>query len=82
MLYLTIFLVHSMSDDNTSDGYRHLSQYPMDEGPSDPASGYLADSEQPFLFKAKSEEAFPPKKRGWFSKVKRERRKRMRNIQK
>ncbi|MFS8021244.1 hypothetical protein Hanom_Chr16g01425181 [Helianthus anomalus] len=53
----------------------------MDEGPSDPASGYIADSEEPFVFRTKSEEAFPPKKRGWSSKEKRERRKRIRKIQ-
>ncbi|MFS7975827.1 hypothetical protein Hanom_Chr10g00885271 [Helianthus anomalus] len=71
-----------MSDQNTSDAYRRLSYCPMDERPSNPASGYVADSEDTFVFRANSEEAFPPKKRGWFSKEKRERRKRMRNIQK
>ncbi|MFS7901880.1 hypothetical protein Hanom_Chr01g00004761 [Helianthus anomalus] len=71
-----------MSDQNTSDTYRHLSQSPMDEGPSGSASGYVADSEEPFVFRAKSEKVFPHKKRGWFSKEKRERRKRIRKIQK
>ncbi|MFS7978483.1 hypothetical protein Hanom_Chr10g00916011 [Helianthus anomalus] len=71
-----------MSDQNTSGAYRHLSHSPMDEGPSDLASGYAADSEETYTFRAKSQEAFPPKKRGWFSKMKRERRKRIRQIQK
>ncbi|MFS8018264.1 hypothetical protein Hanom_Chr15g01390051 [Helianthus anomalus] len=54
----------------------------MVKGPSDLVSGYLANTEEPFVFRSKSEEAFPLKKIGWFSKEKRERRKRMRNIQK
>ncbi|MFS7969451.1 hypothetical protein Hanom_Chr09g00809321 [Helianthus anomalus] len=70
-----------MSDQNTSDAYRHLSHSPMDEGPSDRASGYVADSEEPFVFRTKSKEDFPPKKRGWVGKEKRERRKRIRKIQ-
>ncbi|MFS8021899.1 hypothetical protein Hanom_Chr16g01432911 [Helianthus anomalus] len=72
----------SMSDQNTSDTYRHLTHSPMDEGPSELVSGYIADSEDTFVFIAKSEEAFPPKNRGRFSKEKRERRKRIRKIQK
>ncbi|MFS7961255.1 hypothetical protein Hanom_Chr08g00712841 [Helianthus anomalus] len=71
-----------MSDQNTSNAYRRLSHSPRDEGSSNPASRYVANSEDTFVFRAKYEEAFPPKKRGWFNKDKRERRKRMRNIQK
>ncbi|MFS7959833.1 hypothetical protein Hanom_Chr08g00695731 [Helianthus anomalus] len=59
-----------MGDQNTSDGYCHMSNSPMDEGPSGVASGYEADTEDPFVFKAKSEEAYPPKKRGWFNNKK------------
>ncbi|MFS7960334.1 hypothetical protein Hanom_Chr08g00702001 [Helianthus anomalus] len=63
-----------MSDQNTSDAYRHMSDSEMDEGPSRTASGYEADTKESFIFKTKSEEAFPPKKRGWFNKEKREKR--------
>ncbi|MFS8019606.1 hypothetical protein Hanom_Chr15g01405711 [Helianthus anomalus] len=70
-----------MSDQNTSDAYRHISHSPMDEGPSDTASGYVADSDEPFVFRTKSKEAFPPKKKGWFDKEKREKRRKRRNQQ-
>ncbi|MFS7961933.1 hypothetical protein Hanom_Chr08g00720761 [Helianthus anomalus] len=49
-----------MSDQGTSDAYRHLPHSPMDEGTSHQTSGYVADSEETFVFKAKSEEPFPP----------------------
>ncbi|MFS8033249.1 hypothetical protein Hanom_Chr17g01567291 [Helianthus anomalus] len=71
-----------MSYQNPSGAYRHLSHSLMDEGPSELASGFVADSEYTFVFRAKSEEAFPPKKRGLYSKEKGERRKRIINIQK
>ncbi|MFS7935581.1 hypothetical protein Hanom_Chr05g00405231 [Helianthus anomalus] len=54
----------------TSDAYRHLPDSPMDEGTSQPTSGYTDDSEGIFIFKAQSEEPFSPKKRGWFSREK------------
>ncbi|MFS7919249.1 hypothetical protein Hanom_Chr03g00210541 [Helianthus anomalus] len=55
-----------MSDQVTSDTYRHLPHSPKDEGTSQPASGYVGDFDDIFVFNAKSEEPFPPKKRGWF----------------
>ncbi|MFS7969066.1 hypothetical protein Hanom_Chr09g00804811 [Helianthus anomalus] len=70
-----------MNDQTTFDAYHRLSDSPMDEGPSNPVSGYTADSKDTFVFRAKSEEAFPPKKRGWLCRMKRERRKRIRQIQ-
>ncbi|MFS7888291.1 hypothetical protein Hanom_Chr00s000001g01593221 [Helianthus anomalus] len=53
----------------------------MNEGTSQPTPRYTADSEDIFVFKAKSEEPFPPKKRCWFTRSKSERRKRMRSFQ-
>ncbi|MFS8022100.1 hypothetical protein Hanom_Chr16g01435541 [Helianthus anomalus] len=79
-MYFDDFKIQSMSDQNTSDAYCRVSHSPIDEGPSNPTAGYVADSEDTFVFRAKSEESFPPKKRGWFIKEKREGRKRMRNI--
>ncbi|MFS7946377.1 hypothetical protein Hanom_Chr06g00535611 [Helianthus anomalus] len=52
-----------MSDQGTSDAYRHLPRSPMDEGTSQPTPGYTADSEDIFVFEAKSEEPFPLKER-------------------
>ncbi|MFS8003474.1 hypothetical protein Hanom_Chr13g01214411 [Helianthus anomalus] len=68
-----------MSNQNTSNAYRHMSDPEMDEGPSGTASGYEANTKESFVFKAKSEEAFPPKKRGWFNKGKREKRRKRKN---
>ena len=73
-----------MSDQGPSDAYRQLSGSPSSEGASSqPAlSGYSADTEEGiFVFKAQSEEPFPHKKRGWFSRVAHERRKRMKKLQ-
>ena len=64
-------LVYSMSEQDTSDAYRHLASSPKDEGTSSQPnpSGYSTDTEEGiFIFKAQSEEPFPPKKRGWFSR--------------
>ncbi|MFS8010574.1 hypothetical protein Hanom_Chr14g01298671 [Helianthus anomalus] len=45
-------------------------------------SGYSVDNEDEiFVFKAQTEEPFPPKKRGWFSRGAHERRKRMKMLQ-
>ena len=78
-------LVYSMSDQGPSDAYRQLSGSPRSEGTSSsqPAlSGYSADTEEGiFVFKAQSEEPFPQKKRGWFSRGAHERRKRMKKLQ-
>ncbi|KAM0019192.1 hypothetical protein Hdeb2414_s0011g00375911 [Helianthus debilis subsp. tardiflorus] len=77
-------LVYSMSDQGPSDADRQLSRSPSDEGTSSQPtpSGYSADTEEGiFVFKAQSEEPFPPKKRGWFSRGAHERRKRMRKLQ-
>ncbi|MFS8022098.1 hypothetical protein Hanom_Chr16g01435521 [Helianthus anomalus] len=68
-MYFDDFKIHSMSDQNTSDADRRVSHSLMD-GPFNPTAGYVADSEDTFVFRAKSEESFPPKKRGWFSKEK------------
>ncbi|MFS7956466.1 hypothetical protein Hanom_Chr07g00654951 [Helianthus anomalus] len=73
-----------MSDQGPSDAYRQLSGSPRSEGASSqPAlSGYSADTEEEiFVFKAQSEEPFPHKKRGWFSRGAHERRKRMKKLQ-
>ncbi|KAJ0480215.1 hypothetical protein HanRHA438_Chr13g0588801 [Helianthus annuus] len=74
-----------MSDQGPSDAYRQLSGSPRSEGTSSsqPAlSGYSADTEEGiFVFKAHSEEPFPQKKRGWFSRGAHERRKRMKKLQ-
>ncbi|KAJ0443391.1 hypothetical protein HanIR_Chr16g0820221 [Helianthus annuus] len=73
-----------MSDQGPSDAYRQLSSSPRSKGTSSqPAlSGYSADNEDGiFVFKAQSEESFPPKKRGWFSRGAHERRKRMKKLQ-
>ncbi|KAM0008295.1 hypothetical protein Hdeb2414_s0116g00801481 [Helianthus debilis subsp. tardiflorus] len=74
-----------MSDQGLSDAYRQLSGSPRSEGTSSsqPAlSGYSADTEEGiFVFKAQSEEPFPQKKRGWFSRGAHERRKRMKKLQ-
>ena len=74
-----------MSDQGPSDTYRQLSGSPRSEGTSSsqPAlSGYSADTEEGiFVFKAQSEEPFPQKKRGWFSRGAHERRKRMKKLQ-
>ncbi|KAJ0430806.1 hypothetical protein HanRHA438_Chr17g0837111 [Helianthus annuus] len=74
-----------MSDQGPSDAYRQLSGSPRSEGTSSsqPAlSGYSADTEEGiFVFKAQSEEPFPQKKRGWFSRGAHERRKRMKKLQ-
>ncbi|MFS7989004.1 hypothetical protein Hanom_Chr11g01041611 [Helianthus anomalus] len=70
-----------MSDQNTSDAYRHISNSPMDEGSSETAPGCVADTEEPFVFRAKSVEAFPPKKNGWFNKEKRENRRKRKTQQ-
>ncbi|KAJ0920973.1 hypothetical protein HanRHA438_Chr05g0247121 [Helianthus annuus] len=73
-----------MSDQRPSDAYRQLSGSPSSEGASSqPAlSGYSADTEDGiFVFKAQSEEPFPQKKRGWFSRGAHERRKRMKKLQ-
>ncbi|MFS7993699.1 hypothetical protein Hanom_Chr12g01097181 [Helianthus anomalus] len=68
-----------------SDAYRQLSGSPRSEGTSSsqPAlSGYSADTEEGiFVFKAQSEEPFPQKKGGWFSRGAHERRKRMKKLQ-
>ncbi|MFS7913930.1 hypothetical protein Hanom_Chr02g00147501 [Helianthus anomalus] len=77
-------LVYSMSDQGPSDTYRQLSGSPRSDGTSSsqPAlSGYSADTEEGiFVFKAQSEEPFPQKKRGWFSRGAHERRKHMKKI--
>ena len=76
-------LVYSMNDQGPFDAYRQLSSSPRSEGTSSqPAlSGYSADNEDGiFVFKAQSEEPFPPKKRGWFSRGVHERRKRMKKL--
>ncbi|KAJ0809572.1 hypothetical protein HanPI659440_Chr01g0016891 [Helianthus annuus] len=73
-----------MSDQGPSDAYRQLSGSPRSEGASSqPAlSGYSADMEEGiYVFKAQSEEPFPQKKRGWFSRGVHERRKRMKKLQ-
>ncbi|MFS7918460.1 hypothetical protein Hanom_Chr03g00201311 [Helianthus anomalus] len=70
-----------MSDQSIFDAYRHLSNSPMDEGSSKTTPGYVADTKEPFVFGAKSEEAFPPKKKGWFNKRKREKRRKRRTQQ-
>ncbi|KAM0050848.1 hypothetical protein Hdeb2414_s0007g00228491 [Helianthus debilis subsp. tardiflorus] len=73
-----------MSDQGPSDAYRQLSSSPRSEGTSSqPAlSGYSADTEEGiFVFKAQSEEPFPQKNRGWFSRGAHERRKRMKKLQ-
>ncbi|MFS7927986.1 hypothetical protein Hanom_Chr04g00315581 [Helianthus anomalus] len=60
------FLVYSMSEQGTSDAYSQLPSSPKNEGTSSQPtlSGYSADSEEGiFIFKAQSEEPFPPKKR-------------------
>ncbi|MFS7997716.1 hypothetical protein Hanom_Chr12g01145161 [Helianthus anomalus] len=69
-----------MSDQNISDAYRHMSHSLMDEGSYETALGYVADTEEPF-FRAKSEEVFPHKKRGWFNKEKTEKRSKRKNQQ-
>ncbi|MFS7998288.1 hypothetical protein Hanom_Chr12g01151901 [Helianthus anomalus] len=63
-----------MSDQNVSDDFRHMFDPEMDEGASRTASGYEANTGESFVFRAKSNETFPPKKRGWFNKGKREKR--------
>ncbi|KAJ0716710.1 hypothetical protein HanPI659440_Chr13g0515731 [Helianthus annuus] len=74
-----------MSDQGPSDAYRQLSGSPRSEGTSSsqPAlSEYSADTEEGiFVFKAQSEEPFPQKKSGWFSRGAHERRKRMKKLQ-
>ncbi|KAJ0843717.1 hypothetical protein HanRHA438_Chr15g0694421 [Helianthus annuus] len=73
-----------MSNQGASDAYRQLFGSPRNEGASSqPAhSGYSADTEEGiFVFKAQSEEPFPQKKRGWFSRGAHERRKRMKKLQ-
>ncbi|KAJ0550241.1 hypothetical protein HanHA300_Chr07g0243151 [Helianthus annuus] len=73
-----------MSDQGPSDAYRQLSGSPRSEGASShPAlSGYSADNEEGiFVFKGQSEEPFPHKKRGWFSRGAHERRKHMKKLQ-
>ncbi|MFS7904822.1 hypothetical protein Hanom_Chr01g00040561 [Helianthus anomalus] len=58
-----------MSEQGTSDAYRHLDSSPKDEGTSSQPnpSGYSADTEEGiFMFKAQSEESFTTKKRGFF----------------
>ncbi|KAM0065276.1 hypothetical protein Hdeb2414_s0003g00112881 [Helianthus debilis subsp. tardiflorus] len=73
-----------MSDQGTSDAYCQLSGLPRNEGASShPAlSGYSSDNEEGIsMFKAQSEEPFPPKKRGWFSRGAHECRKRMKKLQ-
>ncbi|MFS7929704.1 hypothetical protein Hanom_Chr04g00335661 [Helianthus anomalus] len=68
----------------TPDAYRQLASSPEDEGTSSQPipSGYSADTEERiFIFKAQSEEPFPPKKRGWFNRGAYERRKRMNKLQ-
>ncbi|MFS7978860.1 hypothetical protein Hanom_Chr10g00920421 [Helianthus anomalus] len=77
-------LVYIMSEQGTSDAYRQLASSPKDEGTSSQPnpSGYSADTEEGiFILKAQSEESFPPKKRGLFSRVAHERRKRMKKLQ-
>ncbi|KAJ0481760.1 hypothetical protein HanIR_Chr13g0646281 [Helianthus annuus] len=77
-------LVYSMSDQGPSDAYRQLSSSPRDEGTSSQPTplGYSADIEEGiFIFKAQSEEPFPTKKRGWFSRGAHERRNRIRKLQ-
>ncbi|MFS7939407.1 hypothetical protein Hanom_Chr05g00451341 [Helianthus anomalus] len=72
--------VYSMSEQGTSDAYHQLASSPKDEGTSSQPtpSGYSTDIEEEiFIFKAQSEEPFPPKKKGWFSRVAHERRKQM-----
>ncbi|MFS7927841.1 hypothetical protein Hanom_Chr04g00313891 [Helianthus anomalus] len=50
--------------------------------PSQLQDTYIADSEEGiFIFKAQSEEPFPPIKRGWFSRGAHERMKRMKKLQ-
>ncbi|KAJ0874528.1 hypothetical protein HanPSC8_Chr11g0465211 [Helianthus annuus] len=73
-----------MSDQGPSDMSRQLSDSPRSEGTSSQPvlSGYSADQEEGmFAFKAQSEEPFPHKRRGWFSKEAFARRKRMRKLQ-
>ncbi|MFS8003422.1 hypothetical protein Hanom_Chr13g01213801 [Helianthus anomalus] len=85
--YFVLFdnlLVYSMSKQGTSDAYRPLSSPPKDKGTSSQPnpSGYSADTEEGiFIFKAQSEEPFPPKKKGWFSRGAHERRKMMKKLQ-
>ncbi|MFS8034225.1 hypothetical protein Hanom_Chr17g01578691 [Helianthus anomalus] len=77
-------LVYSMSEQVTSAAYRQLASSPKDEGTSSqPApSGYSVVTEEGiFIFKAQSEEPFPPNKRGWFSRGAHERRKKMKKLQ-
>ncbi|MFS7968461.1 hypothetical protein Hanom_Chr09g00797711 [Helianthus anomalus] len=73
-----------MSDQGPSDAFRQLSGSPISEGASSQPvlSGYSTDNEEGiFVFKAQSEEPFPPKKRGWFSRGAHERRKQMKKLQ-
>ena len=85
--YFVLFdnlLVYSMSEQGTSDAYRQLASAPKNEGTSSQPtpSGYSSDTEEGiFIFKAQSEESFPPKKRGWFSRGAHERMKRMKKLQ-
>ncbi|MFS7967523.1 hypothetical protein Hanom_Chr09g00786691 [Helianthus anomalus] len=74
-----------MSEQGTSDAYRQLASSPKDEGTSSQPnpSGNLADTEEGiFIFKSQSEEPFPPRKKGWFSRGAHERRNRMKKLQK
>ena len=71
-----------MSDQGTSDAYRHLPHSSMDEGTSQPIDEDTASTGDIFVFKAKSEQPFLPKKRCWYSKARIERRKRLRPFQK
>ncbi|MFS7969967.1 hypothetical protein Hanom_Chr09g00815451 [Helianthus anomalus] len=77
-------LVYSMSEQDTSDAYRHLDSSPKNEGTSSQPtpSEYSANTEEGiFIFKAQSEEPFPSNKKGWFSRGAHERRKRMIKLQ-
>ena len=68
-----------MSDQSVSNDFLHMADSEMKEGPSGATSGYEAETEGSFVFQAKSAETFPPKKRGWFNKDKKERRKKKKN---
>ena len=63
-----------MSDQSVSSDFLHMADSEMGEGPSGAISGYEAGTDESFVFRAKSAEVIPPKKRGWFNKAKREQR--------
>ncbi|MFS7986997.1 hypothetical protein Hanom_Chr11g01016841 [Helianthus anomalus] len=68
-----------MSDQNVFNAFQYMSNSERDEGPSETALGYEADTEGSFVFQAQTTETFPPEKKGWFNKGKREKRRKKKN---